>query len=1031
VVCRASESLRTILASGEVRVLAVSDLPEHERGFLARQDIESVLVAPVVAGDEAWGALAFGERKSSRDWSPPETGALETAARVLGAVVYRERVALALRQSERRNRAILTAIPDIMFRLGRNGVIIGHKAIQIGEKEIAADALDGQSVRRHFLNALPDIEAKVSNVLETGIPFLAEQVQLSIDPGRLYELRIVRTGDQESLAIARDITDRHRSEQRTRALNSATNVLTEAETVSEMIVSMLDVLGSNLGFDTAAYWVVDTDRGALRLAEMWHRDLAATRTFEAAARDLSIFPGNGVAGRVWATRGSTWIEDVRVEGGFLMVASAELSNLETAFAFAVTAGGTVHGVIELLSGARRMPDPNLVKAAESLGSQIGLFIGRKQHESQIIASEARFRTMADTAPMFMWLSGIAGNCSFANRPWLDFTGTTLPETIESGWLKCIHPDDRPRTILAFEAAADDRQGFRVEHRVRRHDGEYRWVLNTGAPRFGANGEFVGYSGSGIDITDKIRVEAELRLEKQFVVTMLDTIDVGIVACDAEGELTLLNRATRELLGISSSVATQGDWTKAARLYQPNSTDSMSREQYPLMRALRGEVIRSMEVTSIADPENPKVLLVSGQRIVGPDAETTGAVVAFRDVTSERLLEGQFRQAHRMEAVGRLAGGIAHDFNNHLTVITGYGEMLRQRLGGSQELLQFTGEILDASTRAASLTRQLLAFSRKQLLQPRAVELNALVRNLHKMLERLIGEDVELRIKLDPSIGTILADPGQIEQVVINLVVNARDAMPGGGILVIETSTVELDQTAVEPFSELQPGMFHMVTVSDTGCGMSPEIMSHIYEPFFTTKGADRGTGLGLATVYGIVRQSSGAIFAVSDPGIGSTFKICFPVHAASDATAGNTAGAVLPPSRGETILVAEDDRAVRTLVSCALVAEGYRVLEARNGEETLALCDEHKGAIDLVLSDMVMPKMSGREMARILSASRPDMRILFMSGYTHEILSAEERSSPEVFILEKPFDRIALGRAVRDALDSETGSSTPESGLIF
>lgn len=1021
--CLSSE-WNELLASGEVLARAVSELPDPERAHLDDRCIKSVLVAPVTAGDELWGALMFGETSAPREWAAPEIGALEAAARILGVVVLRERVAHALRKSEETNRAILLSIPDLLFRLGADGVIIGHKAIRAGEHVIPAGSLGGISFGVIAGDAAAGIEQLIADVLNTGRQFVAEEARLSFDSGRLYELRIVQAGNTEVLAIARDITDRHRSEQRTLALNAATHVLAESETVPEMISRMLGVLGSHLGFDTATYWAVDTELNSLVFAEMWHRDSAVTGSFEAAAREISMLPGEGVAGRVWDTRGSTWVENVSLDNGFLLAAGAEQAQLESALAFAVSAGSTIHGVIKLLSRAQRKPDPNLVRAAESLGNQIGRFIERKRHESQVIESEARFRNMADMAPVFVWVSDIAGKCTFVNRSWLDFTGTTIDESLDSGWLEYIHPDDRSRSLVSYGDAFEDRQGYQLEHRVLRHDGEYRWVLNTGVPRFGANGEFVGFIGSGIDITDKMLVEAELRTETSFIETLLDTIDIGIVACNENGELTLLNRATRELLGISNALVTQDDWVKAAKFHESGLMEAPRDDRDPLNRALYGEVLRCIEMTSLADPKNPKVLVVSGQRIAGPGGETTGAVIALRDVTTERLLEGQFRQAHKMEAVGRLAGGVAHDFNNILTVITGYGEMLRQRFDESDQPQPFIDEILGASARAASLTRQLLAFSRKQLLQPRAVALNALVKNLHKLLQRLIGEDVELRIKLDPTTGTIFADPGQIEQVVINLVVNARDAMPEGGTLSIETSTMELGQTSVEGFGEIRQGPYHTVSVTDTGCGMTPDTMSHIYEPFFTTKGADRGTGLGLSTVYGIVRQSNGVIFATSEPGIGSVFRICLPVHAATEPSAHDVDQASLPVSRGETILLVEDDQAVRTLVSGVLIAEGYVVVESQNGQEALVMINSRPNEFDLVLSDVVMPKMSGRELARRIKSLWPGLRILFMSGYTHDVLSAEERENPGVFILEKPFNRIDLAVAVRHALDK-----SPDPGL--
>lgn len=1011
-----AQAWQSLLASGMAQAILVSDLPSSEQLYFDRVGIVSVLVAPVIARGELWGALAFGERTFSRDWAAPEIGALETAARILGAVVHRERTSLALRQNEETTRAILRSIPDLILRVDPSGTVLGHQSGDGSTPYIDVNPYAGQTLDGLFPVESTGFESIVGTVLRTGTPYIAEHVEMTGEAGSFHELRIVRAGESEALVIARDVTERFRSEQRTRALNAATQVLAQTGRVSDMVSEMLAVLGGELGWDVATYWAVDTDRDALTFVEMWHRDPEHTAAFEAAARNLSIVQGMGLAGLVWQRVEPAWFEDLAREPSFIQQREAANAGIESALAFPVYAGDVVFGIIKLLCVGQREQDPNLMKAAQSLGIQIGQFIDRRQRERRISETEMRFRTMADMAPVLMWVSDSNGDCTFVNRPWVEFMGIPAAQALQSGWMDVIHPEDRARAVTGYRSGFDDREGYQIEYRVRRHDGEYRWVVTSGVPRFDADGDFVGFIGSAIDITDKMLVEAELRRERQFVQTLLDTIDVGIVACNAEGELTLLNRATQEFLGVTDGFVTQEDWAEAEKLYEPNTNTPLGRDMHPLMRALRGENVRNVEVSILSDPHKPRILLASGQCILNREGVTTGAVVAFQDVTSERLLADQFRQAHKMEAVGRLAGGVAHDFNNILTVITGYGEMLRLRLTGSEQLLQFTDEMLAASTRAASLTRQLLAFSRKQLLQPRALELNNLVKNLHQMLARLIGEDIELKIKLDPDVGNIFADPGQIEQVVINLVVNARDAMPEGGTLSIETSTVDLDRAAFEGFGDVQPGLFHMVTVTDTGCGMSPETMSHIYEPFFTTKAADRGTGLGLATVYGIVRQSNGAVFAVSEPGEGSVFKICLPVHAGSAPDLEAVNHSVEATAHGETVLVVEDDPAVRKLVCGALTDAGYRIVEAQNGEEALAFCESHTGPLDLVLTDMVMPKLGGRLLALQIAEMRPTLPVLFMSGYTHDSFSAEERSSSEIFVLEKPFSRFDLTRAVRRAM---------------
>jgi PAS domain S-box-containing protein len=386
-----------------------------------------------------------------------------------------------------------------------------------------------------------------------------------------------------------------------------------------------------------------------------------------------------------------------------------------------------------------------------------------------------------------------------------------------------------------------------------------------------------------------------------------------------------------------------------------------------------------------------------------------ALVLAHDVTDRLRLEQRLAEAEKMEAIGRLAGGVAHDFNNLLTVIAGYAEILHARHGGEE-----TAEISRAAAQAAALTHQLLAFSRRQVLHPRVVDLNQIVAGMETMLQRIIGDDISVGIRLAPGLAAVEADRAQLERVILNLAANARDAMPNGGVLTIETANAEVDEAQVVTHGDGSPGPHVLLAVSDTGVGMDEDVAKHLFEPFFTTKPAGAGTGLGLATVFGVVKQSGGGIYVYSEPGRGSTFKIYLP--AAAD-TAEVTEVVVDPRAeRGsETIMVVEDDEGVRELVRLMLEANGYEVLTVHDAEEAARLCTAR--GIDLLLTDVVMPGVSGSELAERLGALAPDMRILFMSGYSDEAVVRHGELSEAAAFLEKPFTEKALARKVREVLD--------------
>jgi two-component system, cell cycle sensor histidine kinase and response regulator CckA len=404
-----------------------------------------------------------------------------------------------------------------------------------------------------------------------------------------------------------------------------------------------------------------------------------------------------------------------------------------------------------------------------------------------------------------------------------------------------------------------------------------------------------------------------------------------------------------------------------------------------------------------------------------DGRFEGLMCLAQDVSERRRLEAQFRQAQKMEAVGRLAGGIAHDFNNLMTVVTGYSEFVLKSVPNDSPLKRDVEEIKKAGQRAVALTRQLLAFSRKQVQSPELLKLSDVVANIKNMLRRLIGENIELISSGPPALRSVKADPGQMEQILMNLAVNARDAMPDGGKLVIETANIDLDETYCSQCPELSPGPHVLLSVSDTGTGMDAATQARIFEPFFTTKDQGKGTGLGLSMVYGVVQQSGGAIRVYSEPGRGTTFKVLLP-QAADDREVQKTEEShqLLPPG-SETILLVEDEDMVRTLARRILESHGYRVLEARDGVDALNVAQRHTDPLHLLLTDVIMPNMSGKELAQHLKQKRPDVKVLYMSGYTENFVSHQGILDADVALIEKPFAEDALVQRIRAILDASSG----------
>jgi len=629
------------------------------------------------------------------------------------------------------------------------------------------------------------------------------------------------------------------------------------------------------------------------------------------------------------------------------------------------------------------------------------------------ASERRLRELVQSIDAIVWeAEAQTHQFTFVSRRAEQILGYPVEQWLSEPdfWERHLHPLDRDQAVDARWQAVAEGRDHSLEYRVLAADGRHVWLHDTTHVVLDGGGHAVNLRGVAIDSTKEKLAEAERTL----LIAAIEQSAEGIVITDAKGTIEYVNPAFSRVSGYSRAEALG----KNPRILKSGKQGEAYYKK--LWTTILGGEIWQEEITNRRRDgsfynEQMTITPVRDQR-----EEITHFIAIKAEVTERKRLEQQLRQAQKMEAVGRLAGGVAHDFNNMLTIISGYSGILLEHPSIVEPLRGYVDEIRNASGRAASLTRQLLAFSRQQVLAPRVLDLNAVVANIQKMLKRLIGEDIDLVTVLGESLWPILADPGQLEQVLLNLAVNARDAMPEGGVVSIETANVKMDAASAQAYFPLKAGPYVLLTFSDTGMGMDAETQARIFEPFFTTKETGKGTGLGLATVYGIVKQSGGYIWVHSEVGKGTTFKIYLPRTEVEfeEAEAGRTRVDALQGT--ETLLLVEDEDSVRELVRNVLREKGYRVLEASRGEEALELSELYAGRIDLLVTDVVMPQMSGRELARRLVNSRPQIKVLYISGYADNAVWYPGGLDAGGAFLQKPFSPEALGRKVREVLGSPT-----------
>ena len=802
--------------------------------------------------------------------------------------------------------------------------------------------------------------------------------------------------------IIRDITERQRMESLMGKIRDLALALGSVRDLNEGLALCLRTALSLSGIDKGGVYLLDQSNGSLRLVV--HEGLSPDFV-----RQASFYTADSPNTRLVLSGETIYIHAREIDP-----ASNETTIPEEMRLVAIVPiqhQGNVIGCLNFASSTLDEFPVLLPHVVEALVAPIGNAIARLQSEQAIRESEAALRSVFQATPVGI-LFIKERNILSANDSMCEMLGYTQEEVVGGSVMKAYFTE-REFEEIGDKLYAQVRQKGRgsVETRMRRKDGAAIHVILTGGMMHADNPSH-GFVVTVHDITDRKRAEEEREHTLSILQATLESTEEGILVANSSGGLSIYNRKFLEMWAISESdIAAMNDICLLeyimSRITEPEKVHAQFKNYHDQP---------DMESSGVFELIDGRVVeWYSRPQQIGDDV--VGRIWSFRDVTGRKRLEHQLLQAQKMETVGRLAGGVAHDFNNILTVINGTADVTLMFMEADDPHYEAFEEIRKAGERAANLTRQLLAFSRKQIVEPRIINMNRTLLDMDKMFRRLIGANIELITILDELLLPVKIDPGQIEQVLTNLVVNARDAMPDGGKLTIETRIVMLEKEYVRVHPDIIPGKYVMLTVSDTGTGMSEEVLSHLFEPFFTTKSVGKGTGLGLATCYGIVKQGNGDIEVESAQGRGAIFRVYLPVYEGEGSAMFTDLGPGEVPSGTETVLVVEDDPTVSALVAGLLDLTGYQVHAAANGEEALSLLDRIPETIHLLITDMVMPLMGGRELADRLAILRPHLKVLFMSGYADGSLVQINTPGRMFHFIQKPFTSAAFLRKVRETID--------------
>lgn len=976
-----------------------------------RPDIRCAISMPMLVGGTLVGVLNINSTSRRHSFTMGQVKALGILANTGAAALESARLHHAVQRAEEQYRSIFeNASEGIIQSTPPGRLLIANPAVakMLGYDSPADILAHVQDMGTQFYRTPADRTAVLRLLEEQGS---VQDVELALsrkDGSQIWaslSSQAIRDADGNTVryeSTVVEITRRKQGERRSAAEHRVAQILASVASLTEALPLVLQAMGETLDWDWCALWWIDNHEPVLRCEQVWHRGSSESVAFESQCQALTFARGVGFSGRVWAKGEPIWISEIGEDPELPRVTLAKRHGFRSALAFPVMVGKEVLGVIDLFSSEGKKLDAALLATLGAIGSQIGQFIERRRIE------EERDRFFSLSVDM-LCVAGYDGIFRIVNPAWEATLGWTTDEFQAHPYTEFVHPDDLPAT----KAEADrliNTGGYTLsfENRYRCKDGSYKWL----SWRAVADPSQRVVYASARDTTLKRKVDADLQLRDRAV----RAVTQGILIADADqpdhpiifatpGFERMTGYEVAEVLG------------RNCRFLQGLDTDPTAVAR--LREAIQTVIPCTVELLNYRKDRTPFWNELSISPVRDEGGVVTHFVGVLTDITARRKLEEQLRQSQKMDAIGKLAGGVAHDFNNLLTVISGYSELLLSQLPVDDPNREMIVEIHHAGERSAGLTRQLLAFSRQQILAPRILDLTGVVTDTERMLRRLIGEDVRLSTVLVPGLWMVRADPGQMEQILLNLAVNARDAMPDGGCLTIEARNVYLDEAYACEHAEAKPGPHVMLAVSDTGTGMSQAVLARIFEPFFTTKDPGKGTGLGLATVHGIVKQSGGHIGVYSEVGVGTTFKVYLPrVEGQSTGShSGNKLRLTVPGT--ETVLLVEDEERVRTLSRHILVGAGYTVLEAANGNEAVQIATEHTGPIHLLMTDVVLPGgMGGRQVVAAVKSRRPEIRVLFVSGYTDDAVVRHGVLESGVNFLQKPFTPFSLAQKVRAVLDT-------------
>ncbi|MDQ3622819.1 MAG: PAS domain S-box protein, partial [Verrucomicrobiota bacterium] len=940
--------------------------------------------------------------------------------RLRAEVAERDRIAARLREVEGDCESLLENTTEGIFRTTAEGRFI------TANKPLAR--LYGFECSEQFLHKVPDVASQLcvnpsqrdslmAALKAENVATTFEFQTVGVDGRTMWLRENVRAVRDERGQVRHlegtvvDISDRWWADQRRRLQDATSRVLNDAATVTharpKLIASICEILNWKMG----AVWDVEETGNGLRCSEVWHRPEIDITEFEQAASKITFRPGEGFAGKVWLEGEPKWIPDLGQDAALPGTELALAKGMSSAFGVPVTVNGAILHVFEFFSGPVRMPDLELMQTLGLIANQLGQIIKRKNAEDALRKSEMRKAAILQSALDCVISFDLKGRIIEFNPAAERAFGYTQREAVGREMVELIFPtiqrDPRAEGTEFLNAISPDNPnpGHRMELVATGRDGtEFPAEIAISRINLDSGPMFTAYLR---DITE--RQEAE-RLTSELAAVVTNSND-AIITCTLNGTIQNWNVGAERIYGYTAKEAVG----HPLHLLFPEEC----LDEFPqMLTAVQSGASLANYETARLRKDGRKISVSLTDSPIYEGGKITGLSSIARDMTERRRLEGELLQSQKMEAVGRLAGGIAHDFNNILTAIIGYSDLVLGQLKTGDWMYKHLIEVRKAAELAASLTHQLLAFSRRQPLFPQVFSLNDTVRNIHKMLQRVIGEPILVKTQLKAVLAQVKADPSQIEQVLLNLCVNARDAMPEGGKLRITTEDVSYSASDETPVNEMPAGEYVKLAVIDTGVGIAPEIVKHIFEPFFTTKEKGHGTWLGLATCYGIVQQSGGYISVASEAGKGAVFTIYLPRVDQSGKKASIRKPTGELPGGNETILYVEDEITVRSLTAHVLRRLGYTVLEASDVKSARDTVEAQEGRdIDLLFSDVVLPDAGGRELSDWVQERSKETKVLFTSGYVDETILRRYGVELGTTFLQKPFAPIELAKKVREIMD--------------